>query len=552
MALLGELLLKEGMVTQQQLTIALREQKRTKELLGAVLVRLGIVNEKTLSRIIASSSDIAYVDLKQTQIDPAAVQVVDSALARRFTLMPISLVNDSLHVAIDNPNDVVAIDTLSRATGFAVESYASDRTDILEAIELFYDIGTSLDDDIDKLVTAAMGGGGGLGEEEMDAPIAKLIDLFLVKGLRKSATDVHISCEQKSVRVSYRVDGILQSDSILPRELHNSFVTRIKILSGMNIAEQRLPQEGTMDFEFLGRTVDIRTATAPSINGENIALRLLDKGNVALDLGRIGLAPHEQAIIRRLALIPHGLILMAGPTGSGKTTTLYSILKEINALEKNILTIEDPVEYELPMIKQTQLNVQAGLTFQVAIRHFLRQDPDILLVGEIRDLETAKTTFQAAMTGHLVFSTIHTNNASATVARIRDLGIDLFYIPTTVRAVVAQRLIRRLCKACREKYVPDRSELKRYGLSDWDGADKEIFRAMGCEKCNHTGYLGRSGIFEIFEITPEISRAISDNASSIMLEEIARANGMVTLRESGLEKVIQGYTSLEEVIRVTL
>ncbi|MDY0222308.1 MAG: ATPase, T2SS/T4P/T4SS family [Desulfobacterium sp.] len=551
MALLGEILLKEGMVTQQQLTIALREQKRTKELLGAVLVRLGIVNEKNLSKIIASSSDIAYVDLKQTQIDPAAVQVVSGDLARRFTLMPISLVNDTLHVAIDNPNDVVAIDTLSRATGFAIESYASDRTDILEAIELFYDIGTSLDDDIDRLVTAAMGGGV-LGEEAMEAPIAKLIDLFLVKGLRKTATDVHISSEQRSVRVSYRVDGILQSDSILPKELHNSFVTRVKILSGMNIAEQRLPQEGTMDFQFLGRKVDIRTATSPSINGENLSLRLLDKGNVALDLGRIGMSSQEQELIRRLALIPHGLILMAGPTGSGKTTTLYSILKEINALEKNILTIEDPVEYELPMIKQTQLNVQAGLTFQKAIRHFLRQDPDILLVGEIRDLETARTTFQAAMTGHLVFSTIHTNSAAATVARIRDLGIDLFYIPTTVRAVVAQRLIRRLCKACREKYVPDMSELNGFGLAEWDGAGKEIYRAMGCEKCNHTGYLGRSGIFEIFEISPEISKAISENASSIMLEEIARSQGMVTLRESGLEKVVQGYTSLEEVIRVTL
>ncbi len=551
MALIGELLLKEGMVTLQQLAFALREQKRTKELLGNVLVRHGIVNEKKLSRVIASSSDIAYVDLNQTQIDPSAVQIVDGALARRFNLMPISLVDDTLHIAIDNPNDVVAIDTLSLATGFAVESYASDRTDILEAIDLYYDSGVSLDEKIDRLVAAALGGAG-MGDEGMDTPIAKLIDLFIAKGLRKSASDIHFSSEQKSIRVSYRVDGILQSDSILPMELLSSVVTRIKILSGMNIAEQRLPQEGGMDFNFLGRTVDIRTATSPSIKGENIVLRLLDKGNVALDLSKIGLTSKEQTQIKRISEIPHGLVLVSGPTGSGKTTTLYSILKEINSFEKNVVTIEDPVEYELPMIKQTQLNVQAGLTFEKAIRHFLRQDPDIILVGEIRDLETAKTTFQAAMTGHLVFSTIHTNNSSATVARLRDLGIDLYYIPTTVRAVIAQRLIRRLCKACKEAYVPDQSELQRYGLIDWEGAGKDIFRARGCDKCNHTGYLGRSGIFEIFEITPEISRAISDNASSIMLEEIARAGSMSTLRESGLDKVLKGFTSLEEVMRVTL
>ena len=551
MALLGEILIKEGMVTKQQLTIALREQKRTKELLGSVLVRLGIVTEKTLSRIIASTSDIAYVDLKQTQIDPSAVQLVDQALARRFTLMPMSIVTDTLHVAIDNPNDVVAIDSLSRATGFDVESYAADRTDILEAIEFYYDVGASIDDQIDKHVVAAMGGGA-LGDEEMETPVAKLIDLFLNKGLRKSATDVHISSEQKSIRVSYRVDGILQSDSILPKALHSPFVTRIKIMSGMNIAEQRIPQEGTMDFVFMGRTVDIRTATSPSINGENISLRLLDKGSVALDLGRLGMTPSEQAKIRRFALIPHGMVLMAGPTGSGKTTTLYSILKEVNALEKNVLTIEDPVEYELPMIKQTQLNVQAGLTFDKAIRHFLRQDPDILLVGEIRDLETAKTVFQAAMTGHLVFSTIHTNTAAATVARLRDLGIDLYYIPTTVRAVIAQRLIRRLCKACKEEYVPSLSELEEYGLSGWEGGKKKLYRAKGCDKCNHTGYLGRSGIYEIFEITPEISQAISEGASSDLLEKMARSKGMMTLRESGLDKVILGLTSLEEVIRVTL
>ncbi|SDU49843.1 GspE/PulE family protein [Desulfobacula phenolica] len=551
MALLGEILLKEGGVSEQQLDVALREQKRTKELLGNVLVRLGILSEKKLSRIIAQNSDIPYVDLKQTQIDPAAVQLIDGKLARQFTFMPLSLVNDSLHVVMDNPNDVTAVDTIIRATGLDVDCYASDRLDILDAIEFYYDVGATLDEEIDRNVSAALNGGMD-GDLVIETPISRLVDLFLTKGLQKSATDIHISAEKKSVRVSYRVDGILQSDSILPSQLHISLLTRIKIMTGMDIAEQRLPQDGGMSFEFLGRNVDIRAAVSPGIHGENIALRILDRGNVALEFNRLGLNKNEQDLLNRLSRLPYGMVLMAGPTGSGKTTTLYSILKGINALEKNIMTIEDPVEYELPVIKQTHLNPQVGLTFDKAIRHFLRMDPDILLVGEIRDLETSRAAFQAAMTGHLVFSTIHTNSAAATVARLLDLGVELYYIPSTVRAIIAQRLIRQLCRVCREEYIPDKEELARYDLTDWKNAGKPVFRAKGCEKCNHTGYLGRSGIFEIMEITPAINQAISKKLTPDELEKIARSNGMTTLRESGLEKVSQGFTTLEEIARVTL
>ena len=559
MALIGDILIKEGKVTQQQLELALREQKRTRELLGAVLIRLGMVSEKTMSRIMADSSDIAFVDVAHTQIDPAAVNLVDGDLARRFIFMPISFVNNTLQLAMDNPNDVTAIDTVSRTTGVDIEAFAADRNEILETIDVYYDIAETLEKEIDDLIASASGGAG-LGEAALEAPVTKLVDLFIFKGLRKSATDIHISSEEKSIRISYRIDGILQSDTILPLALHSALITRIKIQSGMNIAEQRLPQEGGMSFDFLGRTVDIRVASAPSINGENMALRLLDRGNVALELDRIGLSPEEQVQIRRLSLIPYGMVLMAGPTGAGKTTTLYSMLKQINALEKNVLTIEDPVEYELPTIKQTQLNITAGLTFEKAIRHFLRQDPDILLVGEIRDLETARTAFQAAMTGHLVLSTVHTNNATATIPRLMDLGIERYYIASTVRAVVAQRLVRRLCNACKEAYGPAieetaadyHKEIGLYGLPDWNKEGTTLYRAKGCDKCNHTGYMGRTGIFEIFEVSPEISRALAGEFNSESLEEIAVSQGMTTLRDAGLGKVLAGVTSLEEVIRVTL
>ncbi len=551
MPLLGNVLIREGMINEQQLKLALQEQKRTRELLGEVLVRFGIVTEKAITRIVAFSSDIPYVDLEQALIDPNAVQRIDGAVAKRFLLMPFKLEDDLLYVAMDNPYDVRAIDTISRETGLTVEAYTSDKQDILKAIELHYSMAETIDEEIDTNIAAAMGSMG-IDVDETNAPIGKLIDMYIAKGLRQSATDMHITPEQKTIRVSYRVDGVLQSDSILPIELHSPLITRVKILSGLNIAEQRLPQDGSMDFQFMDRTVDIRTATSPSIKGEFLSLRFLDKGNIALNIESLGFNEEEVATIKKLAMIPHGIILIAGPTGSGKTTTLYSMLKQINALEKNILTIEDPVEYEMPMIKQVQLSEQVGLTFEKAIRHFLRLDPDVLLIGEIRDYETALAAFQASMTGHLVFSTIHTNSASATVARLRNLGLELYYIPSTVRAIIAQRLLRILCKSCKEPYQPDRAELDFYGITEEDIPNHEIYMPKGCEKCNYTGYRGRTAIFEIFEMTPELSQAIFDNASTAALDKICAKKGMVTMRDSGMEKVRKGLTSLEEVIRVTM
>jgi len=547
--LLGEVLLKEKMITPQQLSLALQEQKRTNELMGNVLLRLGIIDRKDLSKALAYSSELPFVDLRQTRIDPNAIKEVAKNIAKKFKLLPFALRDNTIQVAMDNPNDVVALDTLRRETRKKIEIYASDLESILEFIEIYYEFGASLEEEIDKNVTAALSGGMAEGEEA--PPIVRLIELFIIKAIRDGATDVHITPEEMVTRLSYRIDGVLRSGMILPKQLQTPLVTRVKVMSELNIAEQRLPQEGGIAFEFSGRNVDIRSSTGPGNFGENVVLRILDKANIILGLEHLGLNANNQISIRRLTKKPHGIVLAAGPTGSGKTTTLYSMLREINALEKNVLTIEDPIEYHLPLIKQTQVNEQAGLNFTKAIRHFLRQDPDVILVGEIRDLETAKIAFQAAMTGHLVLSTIHTNDAASTIARLLDLGVEPYLIPTSLRAVIAQRLIRKVCPNCSEEDIPTDEELEIYDLKDWEGASQPLKRAKGCDQCDQTGYRGRTGIFEIMEVTPRLSQLISEKTSADIIIIEAQKEGMRTLKEDGLDKARDGITTLEEVFRVT-
>jgi type II secretory ATPase GspE/PulE/Tfp pilus assembly ATPase PilB-like protein len=375
--------------------------------------------------------------------------------------------------------------------------------------------------------------------------------MFITKGIQDNATDIHITPEEKAFRVSFRIDGILHSSMVLPKHLHLPIINKIKIASGMNIAEQRLPQDGHMSFDLSGRAVDIRSSTSPCTYGENMVLRLLDKSRVLLDLKYLGLEDMDRCAVEKLSLRPHGIVLSSGPTGSGKTTTLYAMLQAINTLEKNILTIEDPIEYKLPFIKQTQVNEPAGLTFTEAIRHFFRQDPDVILIGEIRDLETAKIAMQAAMTGHLVLSTIHTNDAVSTIPRLLDLGVESYMVASILRAVIAQRLVRRVCRNCLEDYEVDVQSIAPYGLAEWALEHKILKRGTGCEFCENLGYTGRIGIFEILDISNAISELITDKMPTNRLLETARAEGMRTLRDDGLRKVAAGITSLEEVLRVT-
>jgi type II secretory ATPase GspE/PulE/Tfp pilus assembly ATPase PilB-like protein len=471
-------------------------------------------------------------------------------MAKRYQALPFALEDSSLRVAMENPNNVTAIDNIRRHTGLDIEVFATDKEGVMEAIEFYYEVGLSIEDEISKNIAAALSGT--VAEGEVAPPIIRLVDLFIIKAIRDNSTDVHITPEEMVTRVSLRVDGILRNETTLPKSLHTPIVTRVKIMSNLNIAEQRLPQDGNIEFDFSGRTVDIRSSTSPTFHGENVVLRILDKSNMVLGLDYLGLADGDQTALRRMTRIPHGIVLATGPTGSGKTTTLYSMLKEIDAMEKNVLTIEDPIEYRLPLIKQSQVNEQAGLTFIRAIRHYLRQDPDVILVGEVRDLETAQTAFQAAMTGHLVLSTLHTNDAASALSRLMDLGVEPYLIPSSLRAIIAQRLLRKICPECVEEYTPTVEEIKDLGLevSEWTG--KTLKRGYGCERCAGTGYRGRTGIFEILEMTPEISKMVTSKQPSDLIKLEAEKQGMNSLRYMALERVRAGVTTLEEAVRVTM
>ncbi len=546
---LGDVLIEEMMATPQQIEVALREQQTTRELLGNVLLRLGIISPRDLARAIAISNDLPFVDLKKTFIDPAAVRQVEMEFARRYNLMPFALENNTLKVAMDNPSDIVAIDALRRATNHNLEIYAADLDSILEAIEFHYGLGASIDEEVSRNITAALAGG--TAEGETAPPIIRLLELFFIKAIRDRATDIHLSPEERISRVGMRIDGILQSAYILPRQLHIPMITRVKVMAGMNIAENRLPQDGNITFEFSGRAIDIRASTIPTNHGENVVLRILDKASVVLGLDSLGMDEKISRQVERMTRIPHGIVLAAGPTGSGKTTTLYSMLHLVNALEKNVMTIEDPIEYQVPMIKQAQVNPKINFGFSEAIRHFLRQDPDIILVGEIRDLETTRMALQAAMTGHLVLSTIHTNDAASTVARLLDLGVEPYLLPASLRAVLAQRLVRRVCGNCREEYTLSDEEIENFGLGEWPHRHEPLTRGRGCELCGQTGYHGRAGIYELMWISPAIGKLISETASIAAIHEQAVADGMVPMLAYGLEKVRAGLTTIDEIFRVT-
>jgi type IV pilus assembly protein PilB len=543
-----KIFLDKKLLSEHQLNASLKEQKQTRELLIEVIIRLGLADREKVSRVWAEATGHPYVDLQNIKVEAKAVALVPVNLAERFQLVPISTDNGSIRVAMYNPGNIIAVDALRRATQKNIEICVGNLENINEAISIHYGKGdASSSDEIEKLAASAISGAADM--DDTEPPMVRLIDLLIEKAIVDRATDIHISPDEKATRINFRIDGIMRPSFVLPRQTHTQIITRIKVMSGINIAEQRVPQDGKINYQYSGRYIDIRTSTSPTDNGENVVLRLLDKANIVMGMARLGLDPANHSQITELSKKPHGIVLSAGPTGSGKTTTLYSILQELDALEKNILTIEDPVEYRLPYIKQTQVNEKAGLDFAKAIRHFLRQDPDVILVGEIRDLETAKIAFQAAMTGHLVLSTIHTNDAASCIARLMDLGVESYLIPSSLRAVMAQRLVRRVCPKCAEEYELTPEEIEKYGIHDDDLTSEK--RGKGCGSCGGTGYKGRTGIYEIFNITPAISRLILQQVSSDVLLIEAQKGGMKTMRENGLMKVKEGITTISEVDRVT-
>jgi type IV pilus assembly protein PilB len=551
-ALLGEQLLAAGVVTESQLEIALQQQRRTGDLLGEILRKLGFLSSDSLSMALAHQFGAEHIDLDRLEVNPECVAMVPESLARDRHVVPVHLNNGILTIAMANIYDVVTISEIESRNNVTVHAVSSSLDSMQRAIVRIYEKASSMEKIIDECIVRAsahVGESTEAAHDAQDAPIIRLVELMLLRCIRQEATDLHIEPEQQLVRTRLRVDGMLQLGNALPRTIFPAVVARLKIMSGANIAETRQPQDGRISYVLDRRTVDIRASFFPTLFGENVVLRFLDRSKLIVGLGQLGLNELNLKDLYNALSRPYGMILVTGPTGSGKTTTLYSALNHMNSLEKNIMTIEDPVEYEIPLIRQAQVNVKAGLTFAAALRAFLRQDPDVILVGEIRDGETAELSVRAALTGHMVLSTLHTNNAAGSIPRLIEMGQAPHTIASSLILVVAQRLFRRICLNCKEPYAPDPSQLEMLGLPD--ATQQTYYHGAGCLKCNFSGYKGRGGLYEVMKGTPEIQRLIISQAPHQELAAQARLQGMRTLMEDAVEKVLAGATDVSEAIRVS-
>jgi len=546
---LGERLVSMGIITPDQLELALKEQKRTGKYLGEVINSLGFATQESVQTALAMQSGVSYVNLKDYLIDLDTIRLVPESFARENLLIPLSVEGDTLSVAMANVFDLPTIDALQQMTGYFIDVKAASETDIQHAIDQYYGKAQSLEEIIQEAVKIAESEGGpGLGEDIGAAPIIRLVDHLIIDGLKQRATDIHLEPELQVVRTRYRIDGILRQGISLPKILQSALITRIKIMSGINIAENRIPQDGRVLFHMGKRNIDLRISTMPTIHGEDIVIRILDKEKLILGLDKLGFSPEHVESYRYHVNRPHGIILITGPTGSGKTTTLYSTLSYINNLEKSILTLEDPVEYELTVIRQTQINPKAGLTFANGLRSILRHDPDIIFIGEMRDAETADMAIRSALTGHLVLSTLHTNDAIGSIPRLLNMGVEPFLLASALIAVVAQRLVRVICPNCKEPYTPEKRLLKRFGIPPDSGIT--LYHGKGCPTCGNTGFWGRIGIFEILSISSDIETMIMEKKDSQVIKEAALSEGFVTMEQDGIRKAKAGITTLEEVERV--
>jgi type IV pilus assembly protein PilB len=561
---LGQILLAKGLITQEQLDEALRVQKSTTEQLGRILVDLGHVNEREVLRAHAEQLGIPFLDLDRVSIDEDVAKAIPQSLVQRYNAVPIRKQGNRLTVAMADPSNVFALDDIRLITGYEIDPVLAAADDLAALLR-----GPDGETSREELQTAlsALGSdglaeevdvtGGGT-DEQVDrtadmadeAPIIRIVNVIIQQAIKDKASDIHIEPDRRGVRVRYRVDGVLHEIMKVPKYVHAPLISRVKIMGDMNIAERRLPQDGRIHVRVEGKEYDLRVSSLPTVFGEKIVCRILDQSSIMIGLNRLGMLPETQAELESIIVQPNGMILSTGPTGSGKTTTQYSILNKINSVEKNIITIEDPVEYQLAGLNQVHVNRRAGLTFANAMRYFLRQDPDIIMVGEIRDLETAEIAIQASLTGHLVLSTLHTNDSPSAVTRLVDMGVEPFLIASSVIGVLAQRLGRRICQNCKEPYRPPLDALKRIGFP-LDNLEEQVFhRGRGCDQCRHTGYKGRLGIYEMMLVNEEIQDLVVRRSPLSEIKNAALANGMKTLKMDGFEKVTQGVTTVEEVMRV--
>ncbi|MGD2050897.1 MAG: ATPase, T2SS/T4P/T4SS family [Acidimicrobiia bacterium] len=547
------MLLEEGMISSKDLEVAVAKQRTSGLPLGKILVEEGLVKEADLVRTLARQIGIEYVDLTETSIDPAAVALVPEYLLTRYLVLPIGFEDDRLVVAMADPANVLAIDDLRAVSGMGISPRVATRTELEEAIQRQQ----RLDDSVSDLAEQAAEDSredtdvSGLEVAAEEAPVVKLMNTIIGRAINERASDIHIEPGERELRIRFRIDGVLHEVMSTPRSISNAVVSRIKIMSDLDISERRVPQDGRVGLRVGGRPVDIRVATLPSIHGEKVVMRILDKGASVASLEELGFAEYNLQRYEAAYTRPYGAILVTGPTGSGKTTTLYSTLAVLNREDVNIITVEDPVEYRLAGLTQIQVNRKAGLLFATALKSILRADPDIVLIGEIRDGETAAIATEAALTGHLVLSTLHTNDAPSAVGRLIDMGVEPFLVSSALDAVVAQRLARMLCDRCKVAYTPDRHVLEDVGW-EFHGSDDvpELYRAGGCRHCGNTGYRGRISINEVMLLNEEIQHMTVERQSARDIMKAAIAEGMRTLRQDGLEKAVSGLTSLEEVLRV--
>lgn len=547
--LLGQVLKDQGKVREGQIQEALGEQRSHGGLIGQCLVALGTCTQSDIVMALAAQGGMETVDITTVTPEPEALELVDTSMAHAFTILPLRLEGDVLTVALGDPQNVAVLQDLGFSTGKEVRGAVADAEAIKAAVLEHYGEETSIADAIAEASAAALAA-----DPESAAasqPVARLLNSLLHRAIKDRASDIHFEVFPEEFRVRYRVDGTLYEIEAPPPHLALPLISRIKVMSNLDITETRVPQDGRIELVIDGRSVDLRVATLPGISGEGCVMRILDRSSVNLELAALGLQAKEEELLRELTELPHGIVLVTGPTGSGKTTTLYAMLQEANKPDVKIITSEDPVEYDIEGIVQVPVNPDIGVTYASVLRAVLRQDPDKILVGEIRDEETASVAVEASLTGHTVFSTVHTNDAPSTVTRMIDIGIAPFLISATLEAVVAQRLVRTICADCRESYEPDEELLLEFGEEAESLRGATFYFGRGCENCYHTGHRGRTAIFEILVVDDQVRQAILSGSSSADLRDIALRSGMQTLRTSGIQAVLSGLTTIEEVLRET-
>ncbi|MGB7220778.1 MAG: type IV-A pilus assembly ATPase PilB [Vicinamibacterales bacterium] len=592
---IGELLLKEKRITPEQLQQALTHQKSSGGKLGYNLVKLGFVKDEEITGLLSKQYGVPSINLTQFEIDPAIVQLIPGDTARKYQIVPLSRSGATLTLAMTDPTNVFAMDDIKFMTGYNVEPVVASETAIIDAITRYYAAGSvggngfgsggaakvmmepsgpsmldvasrGLEElqqqgfdatgDVEVLEELQEISADALAKQGEDAPVVRLVNVVLMSAIQKGASDIHMEAYEKELRIRYRIDGILYNIMNPPMKMRDAIVSRVKIMSKLDIAEKRLPQDGRIKIRFnesgTSKEMDFRVSVLPTLFGEKIVMRLLDKDKLMLDMTKLGFEPESLAKFETAILRPWGMVLVTGPTGSGKTNTLYSSIAKINTPETNIMTAEDPVEFNLMGINQVQMKENIGLNFAAALRSFLRQDPNIILVGEIRDFETAEIAVKAALTGHLVLSTLHTNDAPSTINRLMNMGIEPFLVASSVHLICAQRLVRRICSGCKEPHPLPPAALVQAGYSQEEANAVKPMKGKGCEKCNRTGYKGRVGLYEVMEVGETLRELILVGASGLELRRKAIEEGMITLRNSGLRKVQAGLTTVEEVVRETV